>query len=393
MHILYLNQMAGPMFRELAEDLSDVLGPGTLLTGHPDTLAARRTPRLSIISAPPYDRTTPWTRLASWIRYALRAGLRALATPAPAFALIVSNPPFIGIVGLALRALRGGRYAVLVYDVYPDIAENFGKIRRDGLVARTWRRLNRLVLEHADVVFTLGTDMAAALRRQFEPRRTRAREIVIVPPWADVHAVAPVDPSANPFRRACALPDQLLVMYSGNFGLTHDLETIVEAARKLRDRPDIRFVFVGSGAKLPLIQRFVGSPDGARARLLPPVPESELRFSMSAADVAVSTLETPAAGLSFPSKTFYYLAAGAAVIALAPGTTDLARLVREHQCGCVVTPGDADGLARAIAQLADDRSRLAGLKTAARAAAESTFNRGLTRRFARAIAQTWGRDA
>ena len=40
--LILLNQMAGPLFRELAEGLSDAYDEGCfLLTGHPDTLSLR----------------------------------------------------------------------------------------------------------------------------------------------------------------------------------------------------------------------------------------------------------------------------------------------------------------------------------------------------------------
>ena len=39
-------------------------------------------------------------------------------------------------------------------------------------------------------------------------------------------------------------------MYSGNLGLAHSFDEFIEAARRLRDRTDIVFLFVGDGPRL-----------------------------------------------------------------------------------------------------------------------------------------------
>jgi glycosyltransferase involved in cell wall biosynthesis len=221
--LVFLNQSAGVLFRELAEDCARALGGGTLITGMRDTLAAPRTPELSVLAAPPYDRRNLAARAKSWLAYFFSAAARTLFAPGRQFAFIVSNPPFLGILGVALRLLRGDRYAVLVYDLYPDLLENYGKVRPGGFVALLWRWFNRVTWERADAVFTLGNDMAERMKRGFDPRRTRLREILIVPPWADVSALSPTDAANNPFRKAHARADQAVVLYSGNFGITHDL--------------------------------------------------------------------------------------------------------------------------------------------------------------------------
>ena len=56
--IIFLNQMAGPLFRELAEDLAEVWPQSVLLTGHPDTVSYIGKSSLHIEPAPGYDMKT-----------------------------------------------------------------------------------------------------------------------------------------------------------------------------------------------------------------------------------------------------------------------------------------------------------------------------------------------
>ena len=56
--------------------------------------------------------------------------------------------------------------------------------------------------------------------------------------------------SGNPLRESLGLDDTFVAMYSGNLGLAHSFDEFLEAARRLRDRADIVFLFVGDGPRL-----------------------------------------------------------------------------------------------------------------------------------------------
>ena len=64
--LIMFNQMAGPLFRELAEGIADFFPDGVVLhTGHLDTLSADNdsSEKLIISSAPSYDRRSSFHRV------------------------------------------------------------------------------------------------------------------------------------------------------------------------------------------------------------------------------------------------------------------------------------------------------------------------------------------
>ena len=70
--LIMLNQMAGPLFRELAEDLAPLYKDGcVLMTGHPDTLQYQLSEKskLSIKAGPVYNRASKLRRVQSWLSY------------------------------------------------------------------------------------------------------------------------------------------------------------------------------------------------------------------------------------------------------------------------------------------------------------------------------------
>jgi glycosyltransferase involved in cell wall biosynthesis len=379
--IVFLNQMAGPLFRELAEDISKELSPALLFTGFPDTLKAGSIDSLSIIAAPRYRRKNDVTRILSWTQYFVCALFRCWCRWKSALLFIVSNPPFVGIIAYLFKRLRGQRYVVLVYDIYPDILVRFGRLKESGLIARLWRRMNRLVWGNAEVVFTLGDRMAANLEKQFNVGKTSAGKVFVIPNWADIDWIRPVVKSKNDFAKKYNQVGKLTVMYSGNLGQTHDIETILDAAKRLRENDAIGFMIIGEGHKKNLVEKAKFNDGLDNLTLLPFQPEYVLPTSLPTADIAVITLDKGSEGLMIPSKTYYAMAAGSALIGLCDNNSEVAHIIKRHNCGIVVSPGDVDGMVNGIIDLFGDKAKLNQYRVNSRSAAEKFYSRDNTSRY------------
>ena len=76
-----------------------------------------------------------------------------------------------------------------------------------------------------------------------------------------------------------------------------------------------------------------------------------------------------------PSKSFYYLAVGSALIAITSDNSELSDLLHTNYCGIVVPPGQPDLLAENILNLASNPQDLALMKRNARELAETNYSR------------------
>jgi len=383
--VIFLNQMAGPLFRELAEDLARDWPGCVLYTGHPDTVGREGTAELEIRAAPGYDRSSNRARLLSWFRYFFAAFRVVWQGPPHALLFLVSNPPFLGLLGLLFRLLRGQQYMVLVYDIYPDLLTGLGRLK-PGPVTRAWDALNRLVYERAALVVTIGEDMRRRLERKFDVSKTAAGTITCVPCWADLEFLKPLSKEANPFAREHGLVGKTVVLYSGNMGNTHDIETPLQVARELAGEAGIQFLFIGEGAKRPLVAAAVAKEGLTNVTLLPFQPETMLPYSLPAGDIGIVGYERGTEGCMVPSKTYYYLAAGLAPLVSCEGETEVSELVATEACGVRVRSRDRAAMKAAILALHRDPALLAWHKTAARTAAESHYSRRNTVKFAAAVA-------
>lgn len=372
--LVLLNQMAGPLFRQLAEGLAGRYPDGAqLVTGHPDTLAmaGKLAPNLEVVAAPGYDRSSRFHRVYSWFRYLLSVTNRILFARKGDALLLVSNPPLLGPWVWLLTFLRPVPYGVLVYDVYPDVLEQMGLIRAGSLSSRLWRAVARLVFRRARVVITIGARMATRLQRQVG---SVGAVVAVVPPWADVEMIRPLARVQNPHLSRFIEPDDIVVLYSGNMGASHDIDSMLAAAESLRAHRRIRFLFIGDGEKRAAVEAYIQRFPEGNVRLFPFQPEALLPYTLTLGDISLVALDEGMEDLMVPSKVFSYLAAGSAILAIGNDASELSDVVDNSGCGIRVPPRQPDKLVSALLAMTGDTELLAAFKRQARQLAEQLYS-------------------
>lgn len=296
---------------------------------------------------PYFDRKTRFGRTASSMLFVLLATARLTCSRIRGPLLIGTTPPFLHLAGWLLKRIRGVRYVCLVQDIYPDLAVRFDYLRDGSRLVKMWHRVNTLVYRNADAIVTLGARMAATIGATF-PTSPSPPRVDVIPNWEDPEIVTPKNRTDNWFRTQHSLDDKLVILYAGNMGLVNDVETLLAAARNLRDRHEVLFLFIGGGAKEALVRQAVERDQLANVRLLPYQARDVMSHSLTCADVGAVTLARGAEGLCIPGKLYTALAAGQAILAIAERASEIADVVEEHQCGVCLSPGDADGVVDAV---------------------------------------------
>jgi colanic acid biosynthesis glycosyl transferase WcaI len=375
--ILFLNQMAGPLFRELAEDFSVYFSRNSILkTGHPDTLElGSSTHKLVIEAQPGYDRSSYFTRILSWVKYTLSVSIAMFKADKNTAIFIVSNPPLMGPAAWLVNKLKSVPYIVMVYDMHPDTMVSFGVINESSFVTKIWRWVNRKVWNNAEAVYTLGPVMAERLSSQFDASKTALGEVGVIPPWADTNKIKPIEKGLNPLAQEFNQVNKITVLYSGNMGVSHDIDSILQAAKLLREDSSISFLMIGGGEKYQDVVRFQQEHNLINLKVLPYQPEEKLPYTMPLADIALVAMDVGAENLMIPSKMFYYMAAGASVIGICSGRNDVSEIINKSFCGLTVEPNSPQALAESISALSNDAEKLCVFKVNARKLSESDYSR------------------
>lgn len=102
-------------------------------------------------------------RAADYLSFYFSAAWRAMSLGRCDVCLSLTTPPFIALIGWALRWLRGTRNVLWVMDVYPEIAVAYGVLRQRCLLCRLLRRFNRRLYRDAQAVISLGEVMTQRL--------------------------------------------------------------------------------------------------------------------------------------------------------------------------------------------------------------------------------------
>ncbi len=370
--LIIINQTTNPAFDAWVDGLAEKGGELALWCGSPP---APLGPRVTIRRATPYDKRSTLSRLRTWGAFTLMAAwwlLRGYDGGRRAPIFVVTNPPFAPLLAWLLAKWQRRPYALLEWDIYPDILAPMGLAGPRHPLYRAWAALHRRALRRAGLIITLGAHMATTLRRL---AADASLPVTVIPNWVDTDWIRPLPRAQNPFAQAQGLGDQLVVMYSGNLGATHAIETILAVAEALRERPDIQFLIIGAGSKRPLVETAVASGRLPYLRLLPYQPAAQLPYSLAAADVGIVTLAQGYEALSMPSKTYNLLAAGNALLGISHAPNDLAQTIRDHNCGANFAPDDAPGIARWLADLAENRAALTRYQAAARQAAAQAYSK------------------
>ena len=351
--VAFFNQVTGPLFLDTATIIAETYCEQSILFCGIKTSenCISATHKLKIIQAPVYDTSGYGKRFFSWLRYTFYSIRHVIALDKHTLILVVSNPPILLIILCPILVLMRKRYAILVYDIYPDILINLQRLRPNSILARFWNFLNEIAYEKAEVVFTIGDHMKSVLEAKFDVKKTHAKKIVVMPPWADTELVRPIKKDLNAFAAAHDQIAKFTVMYSGNFGASHDIETILKASLILKHEKDIHFMFIGDGAKKQEIKNFVSDHGAENISILPLQSSEYFPVSIAAGDISIVSLGIGSGKLMVPSKVSYYLAAGTPVIALCEAESDLCEMVKSARGGEQVEPGNPAALAQKITKI------------------------------------------
>jgi colanic acid biosynthesis glycosyl transferase WcaI len=283
-------------------------------------------------------------RAALEISFTLRAFWGVLMNVRRGDAVLTVTAPFVLPYAVAVATrLKGACCALILHDLYPDVLVMAGLMEPRSLAAKAIRAANGFMFRMLSAVITIGRDTERLLARY---RSLTSDKIVFIPNWATLStAVRPIEPD-NPYRRSLAA--RFVVGLSGNLGFTHDPLVVFEAARLLRDSPDVHLLLSGWGIGFERLKRLQSEANLPNVTLVDRVGSANLERLLSAADIWIIPYRKNVAGVSVPSRFYNLLAIGRPVILVSEPEAEAALTISENRLGWVTSPGAPDELAKAI---------------------------------------------
>jgi colanic acid biosynthesis glycosyl transferase WcaI len=387
--LLFINQYYWPDEASTAQHLADLAGSLAALGYECHVLCSQGSykpgePRLPIrevhdgvhihrVPATALGRRGTFSRMTDYLSY--YAGALFQATVLPRFDIVITltTPPLIGLVGTLLKRLKGSRHISWTMDLHPDASLALNRMSPRSLFGRLMSRISKLIYRRADKVVVLGPYMADRMAEKNVPHD----RITTIPVWSRRDEIYPTPRAANPLRKSLGIGPAFVAMYSGNLGLAHSFDEFLDAARRLRDRRDILFLFVGGGPRTSEVKAVLENEGLPNIRMLDSVPRGSLHISLSLADAHLISMRPEMTGIVVPGKLYGAMAAGRPAIFVGPEHCETADAIKSAGCGVTVAPGDVESLVAALELLASDPSVCRRMGEKARSAFLTHFEQKL----------------
>ena len=284
--------------------------------------------------------------------------------------LFVSVPP----MGYLLNLVLPHRFSMVIWDLYPDTLK-IGGMTESHPVYRIWSWMNRKSFRKAYRIFTISEVMADALSR-YVPRE----RIFVQPIWSIFGDNARIPREKNKFLATGDAGERFIVQYSGNIGLTHNVDLLVDIAESLQGRQDILVQIIGRGPREPYIRRLAAERGLENLDMLPFQSDEMFPHSLSAADLGVVMLDERVGRGSVPSKAYNLMSFGIPALYVAGPDSQLARYAEEFGHACCFQGDQVGEISDWIGQLASARGKLKEMGQCAERAARR-FRRDNADRF------------
>lgn len=385
MHILLihqafvaLDQAGGTRHHELGRYLTEcghqvtvIASPVSYLTGKasPATqLESELDGRLKILRAYTYPalHRSFLHRVFSFFSFMASSFLIGLGVKKVDLVWGTSPPIFQGATAWLLARLKGAPFLFEVRDLWPIFAIQVGVLRNPLLISLSeW--LERFLYRRADQIMVNSPGFIEHVRSR------GARKVALVPNGADTGMFNPTS-DGKAFRQAHGLENKFVALYAGAHGISNDLGVVLQAGQLLAEREDIVLVLLGDGKEKPALMAQAEQIGLNNVIFLPPVPKAEMAQALAAADACIGILKpVPMYATVYPNKIFDYMAAARPTILAMEGV--IRQVIEQAKGGIPIPPGNAQALAQAVRQLADDPQSGQQMGRNARRYLEEKFDR------------------
>jgi len=285
-----------------------------------------------------FGKAARWRRAADFSSFMLSCALRLMFLPRFDVVIAMTSPPLVSFLAALMVPLKARKLLFWSMDLNPDEAIAAGWLRPRSIAARLLSRWMLYSMNRAERIIALDRFMCDRIRA----KGIAADKIAVVPPWAHDDQVHFDAEARRRFRDRHGLSEKFVVMYSGNHSPCHPLDTLLAAAERLAEHPEIVFLFVGGGSEFrkPLALERGGVPN---IRCLPYQAQEELAGSLSAADLHVVVMGSAFVGIVHPCKVYNILAVGARFLYIGPEESHIADLMAGLQdSGSVLVAGHGE---------------------------------------------------
>jgi len=261
------------------------------------------------------------------------------------FLYATSPPLFVGGAALVLSRLKCIPMFFEVRDLWPETAVEIGELSNPHVISIA-TKLEEMCYQRAIQVVVVTQGMYDQLIQRSVP----PSKLIISPNGANIELFTFKLSERNRIRTELGLESKFIAIYAGIHGLAQGLETVVQTAHLLANKPNIHFILIGDGPRKAVILALAKSYNLPNLTMLPEKPRELIPYYLSAADVALVPLrKTEIFKSTLPSKLFDAWSCKRPVIVSIDG--EARAIVETVKGGIFISPEDPVRMAEALIYL------------------------------------------
>ncbi len=281
--------------------------------------------------------------------------------------LVLESPPlFLGMAAAPMSWFTRSKLVMMVSDIWPDVAVRMGDMI-GGSQVKILEALESWCYHRSACVALTNPGAVEQVKSRFPKIQCS-----VISNGVDTEFFRPELRSEEIRADFGIRPGQFAAGYCGLHGIFQGLEVVVEAARLLRDRDDIRFVMVGDGPTKEGLVKLAGEYGLSNIEFHSRQPKDRMPGILASMDASLIPLAASLPG-TMPSKMYEALAAG--VPAIVTAGCEAEQLVKRYDVGRLFEAGNAQQVADAVRELADNEDIRARIRANALELAQR-FDRG-----------------
>jgi glycosyltransferase involved in cell wall biosynthesis len=281
-----------------------------------------------------------------------------------------SPPLFLGYSALKLKRKKKAKLIFNVSDLWPESAEKLGVVTNKFLLKLAYN-LEEKLYRNSVLVTGQTQGICKDISYRFPNKKT-----YWLPNGVDLNYYDPANTPKNDWRQRNGFSEtDLIFLYAGIIGIAQGLEVILNAAKEVKDKPNLKFVLLGSGPEKEKLQQIKKEEGLNNVFFMDAVTKKEMPGilkSVNAVIVPLKKLDIFKGAI--PSKLFESLAMKLPVLLGVDGEArDL--FIEQGKCGLYFEPENAKQLAEGILKLSADPSLAKQLGENGRNYVNANFNR------------------
>jgi colanic acid biosynthesis glycosyl transferase WcaI len=287
----------------------------------------------------------------------------------PDLIILESHPLFNAFAGRILARKFRSPFIFMVSDLWPASAVSLGVLRNKTLI-RLAEWLERSTYKRAALIWALS----AGIRDGIIESGTSPERVFLLTNGANLDRFYPL-PREEARKELAWENSGFTVVYAGNFGLSHGLRTVLEAARQLRDHSDIRFMLIGDGAERDQLVALAQQWSLMNVTFLPAQTHERMPLVLAGADLCLVPMrKVPLFEGRLPLKMFEVMACARPFLL---GVEGEARRIAEQEAHAAlyVEPENVEALVDGILYMQEHPEEAEAMGKNGRAYVEKRYDR------------------